>query len=219
MENLNTFQERLSYVILKYFQNTDSIAAKKIGVNQSTISRWQKSENQSVNWDIVKRFEKYGISLRWLQHGLGEMEIKKELVQNAEILEQSITAEEYYRKIPFITVPANAGLGYTLADEEESVVRERITAYPESCKKLRIIGDSMHPIKSGSTAVFDEAKQPTNGDLCVAIVDGVLYFKEYREEDGHIFLYSTNPNYEPIKLNGFRNWKILGKVEEVYYKY
>lgn len=159
--------------------------------------------------EILDKLEQKGLNIVWYHEGTGEMLLKKN-TSNAEILHHSISQEEYTREIPFITVRANAGEGFTYSDLDTAYVKERRPQYSPTCKMIRINGDSMLPFPSGSIIVFDEAIQPQPGEMVIAQVDGQLMFKKFEIIDGIQYLTSLNTAYEPIKLNGFRNWQILG---------
>lgn len=209
----NTAPERLKKFAVQQFGQLKTFA-EKFGKSPQSLSKYLGSgEGKSIftSEENLLKLRELGLNTIWYLEGTGDMLLKKN-TSNAVILDNSISPEEWTREIPFITVRANAGEGFTYDDMEVAYIKESIGKFSSTCKTLKINGDSMLPIKSGSIITFDESLSPNPGDMCVALVDGVLYFKIFEIIDGVKYLTSSNATYEAIKLNGFRNWKILGKV-------
>lgn len=208
---MDTPQRRLELFIKKIF-GTKKEFTDWLNVEQSWATKYTGNGKSIVqSKKILDKLEQKGLNINWYLEGHGEMLLKKNET-NAAILDVTMSPDELTREIPFITVRANAGEGFSFSDLEVAYLREPFTKYNETCKKLRITGDSMLPIKSGSIITFDEAIIPASGDMVVAIVDGVLYFKIFEIKNNHKYLTSSNKEYEDIPLNGFGDWKILGKV-------
>ena len=76
-------------------------------------------------------------------------------------------------------------------------------------------GDSMKDaqLSTGDLLFVDPKKDPRNGEIVVAAVEGEPTIKRYYKEDGTIELRPENKKYKPIVIsNADENFKILGVV-------
>ncbi len=90
---------------------------------------------------------------------------------------------------------------------------------PESSFLLNVSGDSMigEGIKPGDLVVVEKGKDPINGDVIVAEVDGEWTMKYFRKKRGKISLESANPDYPTIHPKS--ELRIGGVVTAVIRKY
>ena len=82
---------------------------------------------------------------------------------------------------------------------------------------IRVNGDSMEGagIYSNDVLIVDKSKDPKNGDVIVAVLNGEFTVKRLMKESGIYFLKAENPNYENIILNGDSGFQIWGVVTYV----
>lgn len=90
---------------------------------------------------------------------------------------------------------------------------------PESSFLLTVSGDSMigEGIKPGDLVVVEKGKDPVNGDVIIAEVDGEWTMKYFRKERGAIVLESANPDYPAVRPRS--ELRIGGVVTAVIRKY
>jgi len=77
---------------------------------------------------------------------------------------------------------------------------EYLVTRPESSFLLRVTGDSMtgEGIKPGDLVVVERGREPRNGDVIVAEVDGEWTMKYFTLTGRSVVLTSANPDYPPI---------------------
>jgi len=77
---------------------------------------------------------------------------------------------------------------------------EYLVTRPESSFLLRVTGDSMagEGIKPGDLVVVERGREPRNGDVIVAEVDGEWTMKYFTRTGRSVVLTSANPDYPPI---------------------
>ncbi len=113
--------------------------------------------------------------------------------------------------ISLYDLPVSAGPGEFL---DSSTASDRI-AIPDTGAgrradyALRISGNSMEPkFKSGDVLLVENTDAVEINDLCVFILDGCGYFKQF----GGDRLISLNPDYGPIMLKDFSSVSCAGRV-------
>ncbi len=84
---------------------------------------------------------------------------------------------------------------------------------------LRVSGDSMigEGINNGDLVILDKKRQPREGDVVAAFVDGAWTLKYYQKQNGVIVLLAANPKYQPIKPH--ESLELGGVVVSVIRKY
>jgi len=78
---------------------------------------------------------------------------------------------------------------------------EYLVTRPESSFILRVSGDSMigEGIKPGDLVIVEKGREPKNGDVILAEVDGEWTMKYFTKRGGRIVLESANEKYPPIR--------------------
>ena len=78
---------------------------------------------------------------------------------------------------------------------------EYLVARPDSSFLLKVSGDSMigEGIKEGDLVIVERGREPKNGDIVVAEVDGEWTMKYYRRQGREVFLEAANPRYPIIR--------------------
>ncbi len=96
---------------------------------------------------------------------------------------------------------------------------EYLITRPESSFLLQVSGDSMigEGILEGDLVVVERGREPQNGDIVIAEVDGQWTMKYYRHQGKQIVLEAANPKYPLIKPK--EELKIGGVVTAVIRKY
>lgn len=90
---------------------------------------------------------------------------------------------------------------------------------PERSYLLRVSGDSMIEagINPGDLVVIEENKNPNEGDIVVARVDGEFTLKYLQKKEGRFYLVPANSKYSPIYPRN--DLSIFGTVVSVVRKY
>lgn len=84
--------------------------------------------------------------------------------------------------------------------------------HPNATFFVRVSGDSMTKagIFEGDILIVDTALQARNGDVVIALLDGELTVKRYRERSGSVSLVPENDRYEPIPISESADFQIQG---------
>ncbi len=91
----------------------------------------------------------------------------------------------------------------TVADEISSdtmSIDDYLVEHKESTYILEVKGDSMIEagIQEGDLVIVERKKEPKEGDIVIAEVDGGWTMKYLRKKSGKIYLEPANKNYQPI---------------------
>jgi len=96
---------------------------------------------------------------------------------------------------------------------------EYLVKRPESSFLLKVSGDSMagEGIMEGDLVIVERGRDPSNGDIVVAEVDGEWTIKYFRKEGKDVVLEAANPKYKPIRPKS--ELRLGGVVTAVIRKY
>jgi SOS regulatory protein LexA len=96
---------------------------------------------------------------------------------------------------------------------------EYLIARPESSFLLQVSGDSMigEGIRAGDLVIVEKGREPKNGDIVIAEVDGEWTIKYFRKQGKDVLLEAANPKYPVIRPKA--ELKIGGLVTAVIRKY
>jgi SOS regulatory protein LexA len=91
--------------------------------------------------------------------------------------------------------PADEELIDTITLDEYLIPRNKEATYI-----VKVTGRSMvnAGILPGDQVIVERGKQPKEGDIVIAQVDGSWTIKYYRKKGGKIVLYPANPDFKPI---------------------
>ena len=96
---------------------------------------------------------------------------------------------------------------------------EYLVARPDASFILRVSGDSMidEGIKEGDMVIVEKARNPANGDIVIAEVDGEWTMKYFRKDGKGVYLEAANPKYPPFRPR--MELRLGGVVTAVIRKY
>lgn len=142
----------------------------------------------------------------------------------AEILEKGDKGHLTFRKSSFaIPMVGSVQAGFP-SPEEESLcdilsMDEYLVAKPDSSFLLKVSGDSMigEGILEGDLVIVERGKQPKNGDVVIAEVDGEWTMKYFKKQGNQVVLEAANPKYPIIRPR--EELKMGGVVTAVIRKY
>ncbi len=115
--------------------------------------------------------------------------------------EGKLTLEKSMDEVPFLGL-VEAGFP-TSVDEDRSEtmsIEEYLIPNKSSTYILEVKGDSMIEagIQEGDLVIAERKKEPKEGDIVIAEVDGGWTMKYLRKKNGKTFLEPANKNYKPI---------------------
>lgn len=190
---------------------------KQVGVNRSTVLRWEKGETKNIKIPIIQALAKiYDVNASWL---LGyDVSKKEEDYKKLNRKESNILSiPNNVKRIPIIG-KISAGLPILAVENiidyafaPSSYVQKDYTYF-----YLQVQGDSMNrKFNDGDIILVQQQDYIENDEIGVFLINDEATVKKYYEEDGIIELrpLSTNPihkkqEYDPKKVD----FKIIGKV-------
>lgn len=140
MEKPDGFIERLGEVLLNKYRNHRSQLASDIKVNPSTINRWLDKQFNTVNEDIVARFDKTGISSKWLLYGVGDMLIEQSSEKYVAFINHNHVG------VPFYPMDVTASFITAFSDiREDPEYYIDFKPLNDCTAYFTVFGDSMYP--------------------------------------------------------------------------
>jgi len=122
-----------------------------------------------------------------------------------------------------LAVPVEAGFPSPADDYVERALdlNELLVKRPEATFFVRVKGNSMIEanIHSGDVLVVDRSREPQDGDVVVAILDGEFTVKQLRRSGGRIILQPANRNFRPIAVNPEQEFQVWGVVTYVIHAF
>ena len=91
---------------------------------------------------------------------------------------------------------------------------ELLIEHPAATFAIRIEGESMTGagIFPGDIAVVDRAREPVNGNIVLALLDGAFTVKRYRTKDGAVWLQAENPAFPDIPITDGQALEVWGVI-------
>lgn len=105
-------------------------------------------------------------------------------------------------------------------EDEPLDIADYLVDQPETTYFVRAEGDSMTGvgIDDGDLLVVDRAREPQNGDVVVAALNGVLTVKRLEQTADALYLAAENPGYEAIEVSPYEDLVVWGVVRHVVRK-
>jgi repressor LexA len=105
--------------------------------------------------------------------------------------------------------------------EGNIVIDKNFLGSRTECFGLKVRGDSMinAGIMEGDLVIIQPQKEAVNGDIVVALIKDEATMKRFSLINGIIHLIPENDNYEPIIIDNFDEFSIVGKVIGVFRSY
>ena len=91
---------------------------------------------------------------------------------------------------------------------------ELLIEHPAATFAIRIEGESMTGagIYQSDIAVVDRAREPVNGNVVLALVDGAFTVKRYLIRDGAVWLQAENPAFPDIPIGDGQALEVWGVI-------
>ncbi len=101
--------------------------------------------------------------------------------------------------------------------EQKLDLNRHLIKHPAATYFVRVSGDSMIEagIHSKDILIVDRALEPKDKSVIIAVLNGELTVKRFRNIEGKVFLYPENKNYAPIPITeetNFENWGVVTYV-------
>lgn len=217
---MSELKERLA-VALKNSGKTKLALAQACGISHPSVSAWFSGRTKTLEAsNAIKAAQFLGVSATWLTTGKGEMNAAVGAVVEGEGIPAGFVA------IPEFSIDCGAGSCCAPTFEECS---ESKPAYyraeffiehrtkPESCKRLKVHGDSMIPILyDGDTILVDCAQSRIVSGKIYAFCfgDEVRVKRLFTKLDGGILVRSENPDVpeETIPASDLDRFFLIGRV-------
>lgn len=198
--------------------------ADKIGVNRSTVFRYEKGDIEKLPIEILEPLSEV---LRTTPQFLMGWDEQPDIISIYNQLNQPRQQKVYnyaehqlkeQNKVKeTVQVYGSAAAGAPIDYVDGFVDEEEVETVPEGANRaLRIKGNSMSPLLKDGQLVFYKAQpQLENGQVGIFEIHGeAVTCKRYKVDfdDQKIMLQSENPEYEDMIFNG-NEVRILGEVK------
>ena len=99
-------------------------------------------------------------------------------------------------------------------------LNDHLVSNPIATFFVRAVGESMtgENINSGDILVVDRAIESVNGRIVIAVVDGELTVKRFRQRNGRVFLEPANPAFKPVEIQPDSDFEVWGVVTFIIHK-
>ena len=142
----------------------------------------------------------------------------------ADILEKDNKGHLKFKTSAFaIPLAGSVKAGFPSPEEEALCdimsMDEYLITKPDASFLLQVSGDSMigEGIMEGDLVIIEKGKQPRNGDVVIAEVDGKWTMKYFKKQGGKVYLEAANPKYPIIRPK--TELRLGGVVTAVIRKY
>ena len=119
------------------------------------------------------------------------------------------------QKLPvFLTrVPAGFPTPNEGEVEEKIDLNEHLIEHPAATFFVRVEGRSMEDagIFEGDLLIVDRARQPNDGDIVLAVLNGEFTVKRLKK-DGRVWLVAENAQFDPIEVTHECEFEVWGVV-------
>lgn len=203
---------RIGEIIKKYREEHDLSMrsfAKLAGISASYISKLEKDEDNSGSVTLPKLQSIADAMAVTLDSLMREMD-------DTVVVAEPKAADPVSRlRYAPVFNPISCGTGKWVDEEPDDMVglpafmtRRNLTYFANPAD-----GDSMEPrIHAGDCVVFEQTDVLQSGEIGSFSLNGEYYCKRFRQlADGSYWLFSENPEYEPIPIRPDDDFRVLGK--------
>lgn len=167
-------------------------AGKKVGVNKSTILRWENGQTEKFKIPTLEILaDYYGVNSSWI---IGKDNHKYIYTNRTDVFGNPVVS------IPILGI-VKAGYNY-LAEENwiGTIDIDKKLAESGELFALKVHGDSMSPVLiEDDIVIIKKQDNFENGDIVVAIINGdEATIKKGKKSEVGILLQPLNSSYEPL---------------------
>lgn len=122
-------------------------------------------------------------------------------------------------KLPLYSNKVSAGFPSPADDfiEKTLDLNDLVIKHPQATFFVRVSGNSMvnAGIRDGDILVVDKSLEPKEGKIVIANVEGEFVLKRIRKNNGKLYLFPENSDYNPIEIKEDMDCEIWGVVTYV----
>jgi DNA polymerase V len=119
-------------------------------------------------------------------------------------------------RVPMMAWPAACGFPSPAEDYVDRPLdfNELLIEHPAATFAIRIEGESMTGVGifPGDIAIVDRAREPVNGSIVLALLDGAFTVKRYRIKDGAVVLQAENPAFPDMPVTDGQTLEVWGVI-------
>jgi len=181
---------------------TDAELANYLGLAETTIATWKRRGTVDIPLIIEKVDE---LSLDELIYGSTQSE------SSAKLTVYGLDSGGGNIAVPLYSSRVSAGRPLEVTEDVEGYIYPN-KRFHKGTFMVGVQGDSMTGvgIMDGDKLLVDTLKEPREGNIVIARVDGALTVKTLNFSDGGVLLSPENPKYEPIQVD--EDTAIIGVV-------
>ncbi|NOZ47748.1 MAG: translesion error-prone DNA polymerase V autoproteolytic subunit [Chlorobi bacterium] len=141
--------------------------------------------------------------------------MKTKIIKNNQIKVFKI-AESVLCEIPLLLTKIQAGFPSPAEDymEERLSLDKKLIKNRSATFFARVTGDSMinSGIYNGDLIIVDKALNPKPDSVLLCVLDGEFTLKKVRKIKNKMYMIPENPDYPPIKISEYNDFRIWGVV-------
>lgn len=220
MEAEKTFQSRLQEIMDERGISLNRLA-DLADINKGNLSRYLRGESSPRQKSIYRLAKALDVDEVWLM-GLSDFRKQETSKQKTyrDGYDAGIHTISEMDKIPVYNA-ISCGTGTWIEEYPHDFI-----GLPNGYIKTGLplfaneaSGDSMEPaISEGDLLIFSQTSEIPSGQIGSFSYEGEYYCKRYKNFNGEIWLYSDNPDYEPIRITNLESFKVLGWLRAIVTK-
>lgn len=178
--------------------------ASMVGVNKSTLARWETGETTKIPSQYLPSLAK-------------ALDVDVKALMPTEIAMVDTSA-----RLPENSVPVYDGIACgTPMFADENLVGTLPVYFADADYRLVCRGDSMSPrLQDGDRVIIRKQSYVENGEIAVVLIDNERTLKRFYRYEDRIVLAPDNPIYSPIVIDKshFDEVMVIGKALSVYHE-
>lgn len=182
----------------KHARLSQADLAKRIGVSQPAIATWESGVHDPRRLALAKLADALGASLEWLAAG-ARSPSESDTQAAAAYLRRSV------QHVPIISGAAAARFASSPNADPHQVAEDYIPVTSSGPQLFAIFVDDLaidRLVQKGALAVIDYAdRQPADGSICLAIVDGEPVLRIWRFKTMTLEPHSSTSDFLPIPID------------------
>lgn len=168
-------------------------AGNKVGVNKSTILRWENGQTEKFKIPTLETLaDYYGVNSSWL------------IGRDVPKYSNNIKLDRLNNPVIEIPILGTVKAGYDYLAQENWIgsvdVEKTLVGNGKDFFALKVHGDSMSPVLiENDIVIIKKQDNFENGDIIVALINGdEATIKKGKKNENSILLQPLNPSYEPL---------------------
>ncbi len=122
-------------------------------------------------------------------------------------------------KIPLFQMSVSAGFPAPVEHDIDKIVdlNEFLIEHPAATFFARVNGHNLRRmgINDGDVLIIDTAVDPEDSKLVVALINGELTLKHYREINGKKYLQADDKSFVPLSIEPYLDFNLIGVVTKI----